>query len=156
MSEITDAEIRKLRETGRLDPELAAAAMTETLDQLRVLRERARERCAEVRDTKVQRDPADKAYSRNVNKQITIARAKATVENAPNYDRDTLIAHVRDALQDAYDEGKRAAGPEAREASLRLELAYARGAQQAASTRVTTLELELRDHTQVMGKTTVI
>ena len=92
--------------------------------------------------------------SRNHNREMTFERAKAIVEGAPNYDHDVLIAWVRDALQDAYDEGKRAGAIEARETLLRSELAFHEGIRDRAAGSANATRNELNELLRSLGKTT--
>lgn len=96
-----------------------------------------------------------KIPARNHHRDITIDRARLVVEGAPNYDRDTLIAYVRDSLQDAFDEGKRVGAVEAREALLRRELAFYEGNAARASGDANAIRNELNELLESLGKSRV-
>lgn len=96
-----------------------------------------------------------KVPARNHNRDMTIERAKLVVENAPNYDRDVLIAYVRDALQDACDEGKRLGAMEARETLLRSELAFHEGNATRAIGDANATRNELNELLKSLGKSHV-
>lgn len=96
-----------------------------------------------------------KIPARNHHNDITIDRARLVVECAPNYDHDTLIAYVRDALQDAFDEGKRAGHVEARETNLRAMLAFYEGNAATAAGRGNEIRNELNELLDSLGKSRV-
>lgn len=69
--------------------------------------------------------------------------AEVIIDQGRTLDRPRLVQHVLEALQRAYDDGKREGFPEARSRAIREQLAICRGLEQDARARVLQLEAEL-------------